>query len=478
MKRSAETTLFFIIALALILVQVSAVPPMPMEFFGSVTLDGNPAPAGAIISAQVNGVERGNLTTTVAGFYGGPAIFDNRLKVFISENEYQPGNNNITFFINGWQSGQSVEYVPGKSVQMDLVSGGTGTAKLQQSSTPIPLPVQTPSGVKNGSTGNESGSTRITTGSYPPEQAAGRAEELAGSEQGKNTITYGLDQKRVFTSEDGLVEVLFEKDTMLFSPDGQFLTVIGIKPKTITDLPPLPQNKSVQYSGYAYEIIPEATYFNPKGLLTLRLPPERAYEIIRSGPVILEYLPQSGSWERINTDANMFANTISADIYEAAIYGLFIPVSNMSVVNNSGSATIPVIPFAGQNMNQSVQSPSLPASAYSGQNSPVITPQAIITPSEVITPLPVQTEQSPVFTPEPGMNGGPVVRSNQTLPPAVNNFFDFPVISRISTVLSAIKSMFTGPVVGLLVLLILIAGANVAAFATYKYWWQKRDKPD
>ena len=45
---------------------VAAAPVLPDEFYGSVFLNGNPAPVGTVIIAKINGEERGNFTTTEA----------------------------------------------------------------------------------------------------------------------------------------------------------------------------------------------------------------------------------------------------------------------------------------------------------------------------------------------------------------------------------------------------------------------------
>ena len=81
---------------------------MPTEFYGSVAIDGKPAPAGTNISALIDGVQKGSIKTVVDGFYGGPGIFDDRLKVSVPEDQYKPGVMKITFIISGMQATQTV----------------------------------------------------------------------------------------------------------------------------------------------------------------------------------------------------------------------------------------------------------------------------------------------------------------------------------------------------------------------------------
>ena len=83
----------FIILLA---VGVSAIPPLPYEFYGNVSINETPAEVGTIIIAKVNGTEVGNITTTAPGAYGGAGTFDRRLVVNGAEDQI---GEYITFWI-------------------------------------------------------------------------------------------------------------------------------------------------------------------------------------------------------------------------------------------------------------------------------------------------------------------------------------------------------------------------------------------
>jgi len=109
--------------LILIAAHAAAVPPLPAEFYGSVLLDGQPAPAGTVISAQIHGLDRGSITIDTPGFYGGPGLFDPRLKVNVSEEEYKPGEMTVVFLINGQQAAQTAVFDAGSSRQFDISTG-------------------------------------------------------------------------------------------------------------------------------------------------------------------------------------------------------------------------------------------------------------------------------------------------------------------------------------------------------------------
>jgi hypothetical protein len=430
MRGTCLQILILILFIAFISAHGTATPPMPTEFYGSVIIDGKPAPIGTIISAQIHGVEKGSITTVADGFYGGPGIFDDRLTVTVKEEEFRPGELEIIFLINGAQASQVATYEPGSSRQLDLTSG-TGS----------------PQG------GAQNVYLNSTTPEVPPQSSSGSSPPPTGS----STVSYGLDQPRTFKSEDGLAEVSFAKDTMLFSPEGQFLNAVGLRSKSLDNLPPFTGLENSQFSGYAYEIIPEGTYFNPKATLLLKLPPDRAFELIQAGPLLYQYLAQTATWEPISTQSNVFTNEISGEVYEAAIVGLFTPVStpssNIQNVSNT-SAPLPI-----QNVSQNMT-----------PIQPVITPQAVITPVEIPNE-PVAEPSLPVITPL--ITEVPV--QEQTIEPASGTPFKIPGREFASSLISSVQSRLTGPTVAILGMIGLIVVINGLIFGIYRLWQRRRD---
>jgi len=96
---------------------VNADTTLPEEFYGDLTVNGAAAAAGTVIVAKIGGVERGSLTTTVVGEYGGPDTFDIRLVVSGEEAEI---GETITFWINGSKANETASYEPGLSRNLDL----------------------------------------------------------------------------------------------------------------------------------------------------------------------------------------------------------------------------------------------------------------------------------------------------------------------------------------------------------------------
>lgn len=73
-------------------------PPPPPAYHGSLTVDGDPAPASVSVTAHVDGEQRGCLTTADAGSYGGPGGFDPKLVVDGTDADEGAA---VTFEVNG-----------------------------------------------------------------------------------------------------------------------------------------------------------------------------------------------------------------------------------------------------------------------------------------------------------------------------------------------------------------------------------------
>lgn len=98
-------------------VPAAGIPAFPSEFYGDVSIGGEPAPTGTVIAAVINGEERGRVTTTVAGVYGGPDTFDRRLVVQGAQDE---AGAEISFEINGVRTDETAAFSPGEVIALDL----------------------------------------------------------------------------------------------------------------------------------------------------------------------------------------------------------------------------------------------------------------------------------------------------------------------------------------------------------------------
>lgn len=117
----------------------AASPQLPCEFYGSVSIQGSPAPAGTTISAYVNGNRQGDIQVTTAGQYGGTGTFDERLIVMANETDFENGAPPISFQINGNTADQSAVYTPGSSNCLNLTTGGQAAVVAPAPVSPLPV---------------------------------------------------------------------------------------------------------------------------------------------------------------------------------------------------------------------------------------------------------------------------------------------------------------------------------------------------
>jgi len=464
--RSNKSGLLLLILFIIIpcVLPVQAVPPLPAEYYGNVLIDGAPAPVGTTITAFLAGTPRGTIVTDVEGFYGGPGLFDPRLKVNVSEDEYQTGNLIITFTINDIPASQAVLFEPGASQQLDLFTGEQTGDVARPALTPVPVQTESPINA----------SEQDNTDMNPPD-----------SDSTPPSIQYGLEKDEKFTSDDGMAAVSFNKNTLLFSPSGQFLEEVNVTTRAIADLAPVSTNQSLMFSGYAYEITPERTYFNPEGVLEIRIPLERISDLMALNPQIYRYVPQTATWEPVKTTSNQFTGVVSGKIYEAAIYALFLE-SQTAFATPNATPTIPpsLPPVAGQPPVPQPPSPPSGQVPPPASGEPPVLPEgpyqaAVVTQPPVVTEIPSQ----PPMTPEPVETPIPPAPSQMTdLPepgteytqepapaPAASPFF------LIGPVAESLKSALRGPVgitIGLVLLIIIV---NALAYLIYTRWWLIRN---
>jgi len=116
--RAIQGLILVIILCITVITNGSALPPIPSEYYGTVVIDGAPAPAGTVITATIYGMPRGTITVTSPGIYGGPGNFNSRLVVTGKDTEL---NYNIRFSINGIMAQQSPVFSGGTSERLDLI---------------------------------------------------------------------------------------------------------------------------------------------------------------------------------------------------------------------------------------------------------------------------------------------------------------------------------------------------------------------
>ena len=110
-------------------------PAFPHEFYGSVTIDGVPAPAGTLITGVIGDTECGSIQVVEAGRYGDP---DRRKgnRLLVEATSRQKGAT-ITFLANGATAKETISFTPGAVTCLNLSFEGVVTAPVAAFSTNV-----------------------------------------------------------------------------------------------------------------------------------------------------------------------------------------------------------------------------------------------------------------------------------------------------------------------------------------------------
>jgi len=123
--RVIRPVMALVVLLCALIMGAAAVPPLPAEFYGSITMQGNPVQTGTVLTAKINDQVCGQYTLKEAGLYGGAGIFDDKLMVVASENDLKNGPLSVYFYIGDTKADQVVPFESGKVQKLDLSAGGT-----------------------------------------------------------------------------------------------------------------------------------------------------------------------------------------------------------------------------------------------------------------------------------------------------------------------------------------------------------------
>lgn len=98
-------------------------PVLPCEFYGTVVIDGTPAPAETEITAYIGDRAAGSIITEESGVYGGTGTFDVRLVVIPVAEELSDGTAVIQFVIGDRIADQTFIFESGHSTELNLTFG-------------------------------------------------------------------------------------------------------------------------------------------------------------------------------------------------------------------------------------------------------------------------------------------------------------------------------------------------------------------
>ena len=145
MKMVAFILLAVLLALAATPVYAQSAPVLPHAFYGTVKINGSPAPVETEVEVRGEGVQTGvgnnPIVTTVDGEYGSAEPLEPKL---IVQGDIAEGAT-LTFYVNGVSTGQTVEWHSGEVTELNLTATISGPPPgATPEPTPEPAPEPTP----------------------------------------------------------------------------------------------------------------------------------------------------------------------------------------------------------------------------------------------------------------------------------------------------------------------------------------------
>ncbi len=179
----------FIVSAIIFIVLIApafAAPSLPAAFYGSAEINGRAIPVNSVITAEINDVQKGSITTS-EGKYGGYYAAEGKLVVYDGAN-----GNAVIFYIqtsqmtNKIKAAQTGTWLSGSNQKLDLTF--TGTELLKTGTSPAP---------SSGGGGGGGGGTSTTTKSADDGTATTTTTETEPNEQGVQNTVQALDNKLI-----------------------------------------------------------------------------------------------------------------------------------------------------------------------------------------------------------------------------------------------------------------------------------------
>jgi len=285
-----KATIFIVLAFLLVFcaTPVYAVPSLPHAFYGSVTVNGSPAPNGTQVSAVVNNgsviTNAQNPTTTVGGSYG---VDSPHLLV---QGDISNGAT-ITFYVNGVSSGQAATFE----------AGGGPTEKN------LTVTIPTGDGV----------------GGAPPAGPTTVEASLFGG-----TVEFSIDSEGVIqetieaTSEDGNLTITIPEDTIALDKDGDPLDSLET---AVDESPPSPP-EGANIIGLAYDFGPDGATFDPPITLEYTYDPAEIPEGVAEEDLVIAYYDEDdGEWVECECTCDPETHCITACVCHFTIFATIAP---------------------------------------------------------------------------------------------------------------------------------------------------------
>ena len=282
-------------------------PSLPHQFYGTVTIGGNPASSGVGITIEVNGTQVASITTDSSGKYGyNPSVT-------IS------GTNGATvdFYVNGVQAQQSYTLSSGAVTKLDLTAGTGSTPPPPAPPAPPPPPPPAPSPTDEPqppSTPTPTSTVTIST------SILGQAGSISVSESGAV-----LQNAKTVSSADNSLMLSFQANTVI-DLEGGSLTA------SAAQSPPAAPSKTKIIA--AYEMGPSNSSFSPALTLTVKYDEASLPKGILESNLYIAYWTGT-IWSALTSTVDTQANTVAAPIAH---------FSTFAILGKEGKTTVSTAP--------------------------------------------------------------------------------------------------------------------------------------
>ena len=257
----------------------AAIPALPHSFYGSVDINGNPAPVNTRVEAKGPGVITGignPFNVTEQGKYGSPDPLQQRL---IVQGDILD-RATITFYVNGVSTGQTAEWHSGEVTSLPL------------SVTIAAPPV--------GGGGGGGGAMYIETNLFGT-----TADFRIDSQTGEILKTIEA------TSDDGKLTLYLPKGTIALDKDGKPLDSL----EAAVDESPHDPPEGAHIIGLPYIFEPSGATFNPPITLIWSYDPDALPEgVAEEDQVIAYYDEDAGEWVELVCVVDPVTKTITASV--------------------------------------------------------------------------------------------------------------------------------------------------------------------
>jgi len=278
---------------------VSAIPALPAEFSGTVTIDGSPAPAGAVITARIDDRDCGSLTLTTAGSFGGDGVFDARLVVSGEEGD---AGKSIAFLVDGVTASRTAVYTPGTSTNLALAVTKGDTPGSGSSG-----------GTSSGSSGDGAPSSPTTT--------AAPVTEFTGSGTLKTDAGGAVQSTTVIAAAGGDASLTIGCGARALDRSGAPLGSVNVEIVPPGDLPAPGEGEAPVVR--AVRCGPAGATFDPAVRVSFTLTPEEWGRAGTGQFVVRWYSSGAGAWEPLATTVHASTRTITATVPHFTLVAVF-----------------------------------------------------------------------------------------------------------------------------------------------------------